>query len=141
MSSYANRGKEAEALVKKILTEMSKQADTVFYRFPDARAGSLQTAPADFMLVCKGRLALLEIKEVEHSFRLPHANLTQVPKLRRYQMAGVESYVLVYFKPEKAWRVARVDFFLDTSGGSWDMRGQALLTLNEIMRLIYENTV
>lgn len=137
--TYANRGKEAEALVKKHLTDLSKQANTMFYRFPDARAGSLQTAPADFMLLRKGELILIEVKEVAHSYRLPHGNLTQVPKLRRFEMAGADCYVLVYFKPEEAWRVAHVDYFLETEGGSWDMRNRRLQTLEDAVQDICEN--
>jgi penicillin-binding protein-related factor A (putative recombinase) len=137
--TYANRGKEAEGLVKRHLTKLSEQSHTTFYRFPDARAGSLQTAPADFMLVHVGRLILLEVKEVNHSYRLPHGNLTQVPKLRRFEMAGAVGIVLVYFKPEKAWRVAPVDYFLETSGGSWDMREIPLKSLADCIKDVYEN--
>lgn len=137
--TYANRGKEAEALVKKHLTDLSKQANTMFYRFPDARAGSLQTAPADFMLVHVGKLIMLEVKEVEHSYRLPHKNLSQVPKLRRFELAGAVSIVLVYFKPEKAWRVAPPTYFLKTEGGSWDMRDIPTMTLADCIKDVYEN--
>lgn len=137
--TYANRGKEAEALVKKHLTELSKQSHTTFYRFPDARAGSLQSAPADFMLVHEGKLIMLEVKEVAHSYRLPHKNLSQVPKLRRFEMAGAISVVLVYFKPEKAWRVAPANYFLKTEGGSWDMRDRLLRTLASCLNDVQEN--
>lgn len=139
--TYANRGKEAEGLVKKHLTKLSEQSHTTFYRFPDARAGSRQTAPADFMLVHAGHLILLEVKEVNHSYRLPHGNLTQVPKLRRFEMAGAVSIVLVYFKPEEAWRVAPVDYFLETSGGSWDMSEIPLKALSECIKDVYENCI
>lgn len=131
MTDYANRGKEAEGLVKKHLAKLSTQSDFTFYRFPDARAGSLQTAPADFMLLHKGQLILLEVKQVEHSYRLPHQNLTQTPKLVRYEMAGASCYVLVYFKPDKVWRFARVDYFTEKEGGSWDMRDLPVRTLEQ----------
>lgn len=134
--TYANRGKEAEALVKKHLAELSKKAETMFYRFPDARAGSLQTAPADFMLLHRGRAFMLEVKEVNHSHRLPHKNLTQVPKLRRFEMAGAVGVVLVYFKPEAAWRVARADYFLEKEGGSWDMKDLPLITLLDAFKIL-----
>ena len=132
--TYANRGKEAEALVKKHLTELSKQAHTMFYRFPDARAGSRQTAPADYMLVHKGKVILIEVKEVNHCYRLPHKNLTQVPKLRRFEMAGAVSAVLVYFKPERAWRLSPAEYFLETEGGSWDMRNIPLTSLTDALK-------
>ena len=137
--TYANRGKEAEGLVKKHLTKLSEQSHTTFYRFPDARAGSRQTAPADFMLVHAGHLILLEVKEVDHSFRLPHKNLSQVPSLRRYEMAGAVSIVLVYFKPEKAWRAANPNYFLKTEGGSWNMSNIPLMTLADCVKDVYEN--
>lgn len=139
MTDYANRGKEAEGLVKKHLAKLSTQSDFTFYRFPDARAGSLQTAPADFMLLHKGQLILLEVKQVEHSYRLPHQNLTQTPKLVRYEMAGAKSYVLVYFRPDKCWRIAPVDFFKFKSGGSWDMRSIEVTTLELAIGNILEN--
>jgi len=137
--TYANRGKEAEGLVKKHLTKLSEQYHTTFYRFPDARAGSKQTAPADFMLVHAGHLILLEVKEVDHSFRLPHKNLSQVPSLRRYEMAGAVSIVLVYFKPEKAWRAANPNYFLNIEGGSWNMSDIPLMTLADCIKDVYEN--
>jgi penicillin-binding protein-related factor A (putative recombinase) len=132
--SPGNRGKEAEALVKKHLTKLSSKACFTFYRFPDARAGSFQTTPADFMLVNSGKLILLEVKEVDHSFRLPHGNLSQVPRLARYELAGATAYVLVYFKPEKLWRLARVSYFLEKSGGSWDMRNMQPTSLESAIQ-------
>lgn len=139
MENIANRGKEAETLVKKYLTQLAKKAEFTFYRFPDARAGSLQSAPADFLLLNKGHMTLLEVKEVAHSYRLPHRNVSQIPKLTRHTLAGASAFVLVYFKPEKLWRIAPVSYFSKTEGASWDMRDIQLTSLEACITVILES--
>lgn len=135
-ATHASRGKTAEKLVKAKLDRLSLQTGTVSYRLPDARAGSFQTALADFLLLHKGVLHLLEVKEVEHEYRLPHDNFgaDQVARLRRFKFSGAESHVLVYHSTLKKWRTADVDYFLARDGGSWDLRDLPLLDLNDILK-------
>lgn len=136
MPSPANRGKVAEKLVKKFLDKLSLNSNTASHRFPDARAGSFQATLADFVLVHKGTMYLLEVKEVQHAYRLPHGNLglDQVARMRRFQLAGAEAHLLVYHSGLGKWRTAPVDYFLTREGGSWDLRNLPVRELEDILK-------
>ena len=133
----ANRGKYAEKRVKTLLTAMESIKCT-HHRFPDAHAGSFAVTPCDFMVCKEGRLTLLEVKEVQHSFRLPHKNfgLDQCARMRNWMIAGASAWVLVYFVPEKAWRAVDVIYFMTRTGGSWDMRDLPLVDIGETLNNI-----
>ena len=135
-ASKANRGKGAEDAVKASLAKLSEQGHTTFLRLPDARAGSFQKALCDFVLLHKGLLHLLEVKEVAHDCRLPHGNFDsgQVAKMRRWKLAGAEAFVLVYHSTTQRWRFADVDFFVDRTGGSWDLRKLPEYALVDILK-------
>jgi penicillin-binding protein-related factor A (putative recombinase) len=136
MSSPADRGKTAEKEVKKVLTKLSLRSDTAFERLPDARAGSFQTAMCDFIMTHKGTMFLLEVKEVAHDYRLPHGNYSkdQVARMRRWQLAGAKAFVLIYHTKLSKWRVAPVDYFVERTGGSWDLRNLGLQNLEDILK-------
>lgn len=136
MSSPADRGKVAEGKVKTALEKLAKQADTAFYRLPDARAGSMKETLADFLVCSKNRMYLLEVKETEHEYRLPHGNFTtdQVARMRRFEMAGALSFVMVYHSTLEMWRYGRIELFRERVGGSWDLRNLPLLTLDEVLK-------
>jgi penicillin-binding protein-related factor A (putative recombinase) len=136
MSSPANRGKAAEKLVKTALAKLALQADTASFRLPDARAGSLTETLADFLVCYQSRMYLLEVKETEHLFRLPHGNFDtgQVARMRRFELAGALSFVLVYHSKLDRWRFDRVERFAVREGGSWDLRDLPLLSLDEVLQ-------
>lgn len=138
MTAPANRGKVAEKLVKRQLEKLSLQSNTASYRLPDAHAGSFQATLADFLLVHKGVMYLLEVKETQHDYRLPVANYSpdQVARMRRFQLAGAEAHVLIYHANLSKWRTAPVDYFLTREGGSWDLRN---LPLQELENILKEN--
>lgn len=113
-----------------------------WYRMPDAHAGSLKTALADFMTMHKVQFRLVEVKEVAHGYRLPHKNFDadKVARIRAWAMAGAAASVLIAFRPEGLkpyWRVSELDRFLTREGGSWDLRDLPALTLNEALETIY----
>jgi len=141
MSTAANRGKYAEAQVKKKLAglESARQSS---YRVPDARSGSFAVALADFLIMRDGRMTLLEVKEVAHDFRLPHENLGlgQIGRMRAWASAGAQSDVLVYHRTTKLWRTASIQWFFENyrrvnetgkAVGSWDLREFPTMTLDE----------
>ena len=140
MVAAANRGKYAEGEVKKFLKKM-EAANCAHHRFPDAHSGSMVTAPADFMFMQAGIFRLLEVKEVQHDFRLPYDNFSpdQVARMRLWQAAGAYAWVLVYHKNLKAWRLIPAEWFLNrpklsASGkpvGSWVLDEFPLVTLAE----------
>lgn len=124
MSSAANRGKWAEGEVKKYLKKLEATACTS-YRCPDARSGSLVTAPADFLICRNGVLTLLEVKEVEHETRLPHKNfaLDQVARMRMWKASGARALVAVCFQPSRTWRILDIEYFTNRDdGASWNMK-------------------
>lgn len=124
MATIANRGKWAEGRLKSYFKKLESVSFT-HYRFPDARAGSFVVAPCDFMFMRSGHMTMVEVKEVNHAFRLPHKNFSpdQVARMRNWASAGAGAFVLIYFEPIKAWRVIPVDTFLAREGGSWDLSG------------------
>lgn len=139
MSTVGTRGKSAEDLVKKYcFNKATKEAAFAYYRYPDARGGSLVVVPADFMMMYAGTMTLLEVKEVQHHYRLPHNNFSkgQVARMRMWQEAGAKSWVLVRFMPSALWRYVTVDFFLQDIGGSWDLSAYPSVTLEEAMERI-----
>lgn len=134
-STIGSRGKSAEKLVSDRLEVLCKKADTAFYRLPDARAGSLKATLADFLIMQRSVMTLLEVKEVDHPYRLPHKNFAvdKVSRMRRFRMAGAKTWVLVHFTPTGKWRAAELEFFLTREGGSWDMRQFLETTLEQAL--------
>lgn len=141
MSTAANRGKYAEAQVKKKLASL-ESARQAHARWPDARAGSFAVALADFLIMRDRRMTLLEVKEVAHDFRMSHTNLglDQIARMRMWASAGAQADVLVYHSTTKLWRTAEIRWFhenyrkVDDDGkkvGSWDLRSLEHVTLDE----------
>lgn len=135
-TSAANRGKRGEKLFKDYLTTLSLYTDTAFYRLPDAHAGSMQATLADFLLMRRGKLHLIEVKETRHDFRLPHGNfdIGQVARQRMWKDAGANSLVLIFHSGLSLWRGYDIDRFIKREGGSWDLSDTEPKTLKEIMR-------
>ena len=90
------------------------------------------------MFLHAGKLRLIEVKEVNHYFRLPHKNFSpdQVARMRNWQAAGASALVLIYFEPLKLWRILDVRNFLVRTGGSWDLSGAITLTEKDAMEMI-----
>lgn len=144
MAGIGDRGKYAEDVVKKKLKAL-ESADTTHYRWPDTRAGSLKTAPADFAVMRRGRLFLLEVKQVQHGYRLPYPNfdLAQAARMRMWQHAGASPWVIVCHRTEQTlWRYGPLDAFEDRSvGGSWNLQTWNTYSIDEILsRILVSNT-
>lgn len=123
MTGIGQRGKLAEGKVRAWMKGRSDaDASFWFYRYPDARAGSLQTVPADFGALHLRVPYLIEVKEVDHDFRLPQKNFSadKVARMHSYALAGGECWVIVYHRTTKAWRLVPLDAFL-TRAPSWDL--------------------
>ncbi len=131
----ANRGKQAETLLKNHFAKLAKQTDTAFYRLPDAHAGAYTATLADFLLMHKSQLYLIECKQVNHAYRLPHANFkeSQVARLRVWQLAGAKPIILVYHTPLDAWRGLPLEHFLTRAGGSWDLSHVPTVKLEDLL--------
>lgn len=128
----ANRGKEAEKKIKDFLEKLKSTTSLVYHRLPDTHSGSRVPTLADFLVGIGGEAALLEVKEVNHGYRLPYGNfeVENVSRMKMWRLAGFKTLVAVYFKPLKQWRMVSSDYFerrplCSADGkpiGSWDMR-------------------
>ena len=117
------RGKRAETIVEGWLKTLnSKFARFKYLRLPDARSarGRMKAMPSDFIVFSPRGATFLEVKEVDHEFRIPKANITQLPELRAYQLAGCRACVLVLFKVQWRWRCVDVKDIPFIEKGSWD---------------------
>ncbi len=153
----ANRGKYAEGKVAEFLTEWKRKvAGFTFNRVLDAHAskGSMSSPqPGDFQWFLRGtytlhphklgrqfepiqglpftRNGLIEVKEVEHTHRLPYKNFetAQVGRMQIREMAGSEPLVLIAFRAKgqrgAIWRSPPLSVFAarnpQTPSGSWDL--------------------
>lgn len=121
------RGKEPEDKVRDFLSRLSeKYAVFDFQREYDARSagGRLPARVGDFTLFFPGVHGALEVKGVEHAYRLPEKNfkLAAINRLRKRQLAGGLIIVLVYHEPTKLWRSPPLQFFLSNKHvPSWDL--------------------
>jgi penicillin-binding protein-related factor A (putative recombinase) len=138
-SSIGQRGKSAESKVQDRLKALCVSADKAFYRLPDFRAGSMQPTLADFLFFHKGITNVIEVKEVNHEYRLPYKNFDtgQIARMRTLQLAGANCIVLVYFTPTGLWRGFNLEWFINTprttKSGSWDMSQFKLQPLEELL--------
>lgn len=140
MSERGTRGKWAETKFRKWCVKKSESTfDFSFYRFPDARAGSKSSVPSDFEVLYKGKHFNVEVKEVDHDFRLPHKNFSpdKVARMRKFEMAGSACWVFIYFKPAGVWRIETIAHFLEKQGGSWDMSNHAAVDFDTALREIF----
>lgn len=125
-ASAADRGKGAETKVRDRLNVLANAADVAFWRPPDLRAGSMQPALCDFLVMYKGRLTLLEVKETAKDGVLPCANFSsdQVARMQKWRLAGANSMVLVLCTKTGMWRALALDRFIQRPSkyGSWDLK-------------------
>lgn len=141
-TSSANRGKYAEGKVKDYLKLLeAAHMDFTFNRVQDAHAaaGRFVPQPGDFQAFhllepatngykfCypKSRNFIIEVKELKHDFRLPHASYSadKVARVQKRVRAGTEAIVILYHTTAKVWRAVPFEVFTDRSvGGSWDLR-------------------
>lgn len=128
-ASSKGRGKVAEA---KVAAALKNVPECVAKRIPDAKAGSFVAVAGDFSVKYRGRSFLLEVKQTDHDFRLPHGNvsLRQIALMRKSMMAGVVCWVLVYHAKLDAWRLIDVESLRTRVGGSWDLSRFALQSLD-----------
>lgn len=125
-SKFADRGKDAEKKVHEALTAwVGDIGSREFNRLMDTRAAGriVKAAAADFEFFSAGVHGLIEVKSVQHDFRLPRGSVTQVPRLRKRALAGGVCLVLVHHSTLKLWRAVAVDYLLEGGDkGSWDLR-------------------
>lgn len=115
-------GKETEKLVEDVLKGWNTSQGFAYMRFADAKAarGLIKAQPADYLFVYNGTTVFLEVKALKHPKRLPKDRVTQLPTLKKFQMAGAECVVLVHHYMEGIWRLVDVSD-LEPGVPSWDL--------------------
>jgi len=140
----ADRGKKAESKLSAYFRQLSSRMEYIFLRLPDAHGGSATAKPSDFLFLHSGLLYVIECKSTLHNYRLPHGNVdaAQIGRMRRWEMAGASSWLLVYHEALDLWRLRHVDYFLNRIGGSWDFRvdGDDPVTLQNLFKELHEKT-
>lgn len=140
MTAIGQRGKLAEGKVRAWMkTRSDADASFWFYRYPDARSGSFQAVPADFGALHRRVPFLLEVKEVDHDFRLPQKNFSadKVARMHSYAMAGGECWVIVYHTTTKLWRLVPLVAFLERTP-SWDLSAYGTYPkVGEVMEMLF----
>ncbi len=125
-TSVGQRGKYAE---KKVHDYFKKIDETTvhwdFERIGDARSAGGRGAKSvvgDFSFFSPEVFGVAEVKEIKHDFRIPAANISQLPKLRKRTLAGGRCFVVVYHSTTKLWRCIPAGQLELKSSGSWDLR-------------------
>ena len=121
--STANRGKEEETEVRKFLDALSKKrADFDFLRLPDARSagGRMAAMPADFEFFMPFVHGLIEVKAVDHKCRIAKDKVSQLPAMKKRELAGGRCLLLVHHTPTNTWRVIKASD-LPFNMPSWDL--------------------
>lgn len=130
MATTGTRGKWGE---RQVQAWMKKRSDAdarfAFNRYPDARAGSLQSAPSDFEASSRGIHYKIEVKEVtlpegRKSRLIPEKNFSadKVARMFKWQLAGDACWVVVCHLPMKEWRLVPLAVFTRTPRPpSWDV--------------------
>jgi len=123
MAKRNSNGKIAENKVRAYLKKLATHPDHWWHRFPDAGVcrGRLPKQPADFMAMYRGRMTLLEVKEVASADKVPVSRLTQLPKMRRFIMAGGSALFIFWHYNHRHWRVVDVRTIPEDIGASLDL--------------------
>ena len=143
MSTAANRGKSAEATLKRIFSAYSDgHSNFCFERVLDAHSarGAISSPrTGDFVLYWQGRNAVIELKTVAHDYRLPKANfgLDQRARMKIRELAGSTSLVVVYHSTTDLLRVLPLSYFGTETTGSWDLRETEALASSSLLEQIF----
>lgn len=137
-----DRGKFAEKQVAAILDRFNDEYVTfAFERLPDARAarGRIKRQLSDFIVESEGVFYPFEVKETEHDFRLKKDKIEQLPRLKKWRLAGARPVVLIYHSNLDQWRLPRFEVFLPTPvPPSWNLTDEPLYdSAEEAMRVAF----
>lgn len=128
----ADRGKDAEGKCGQYLKIVGlSDAKFDWQRQYDGRIsrGRIPSQTGDYNWFGVGRHGVIEVKEIEHEFRLPKKlfqrkdGTLKFGVLKKRALAGGEVTILVYHSVTKLWRTPDLQYFLDRlDQPSWDLR-------------------
>lgn len=126
MSRRGSRGKLTENRVHEYLKLLDSQnVHWDFQRVSDARSAGgrgAKTVVGDFEVFAPGFHGVIECKEINHDFRIPCKNITQLPKARKRILAGGAYWIVVYHRTTNKWRCIPAEELEVITRGSWDLR-------------------
>lgn len=105
-------GKIGEGKVTDALKVLAKTNHWWWHRFPDAATcrGRLPKRPADLGILIPGcDFVLLEIKEEKDPERIHMRRLTQIPKMRVFELAGGCAFFLIFHHTIRQWRLVSLE--------------------------------
>jgi hypothetical protein len=116
LKERATRGKYAEDKVRDELKALSdRRAYFDFERNYDARSsmGRIPRRAGDFTFYTSTGHGVIEVKQVNHEFRLPKKNFNPdgFGVLRKRALAGGKIIVLVFHTPTRIWRYIPFEWF------------------------------
>jgi hypothetical protein len=116
-------GNETEAMVEAVLKRWNSSVKFAWHRLPDtkaARMSMMAAQPADYIYRCGSYAGFIEVKALAHAYRLPKANLSQLPTLHKWELAGSDDVLLVFHYLTGEWR-ALDPRLLSTDVPSWNL--------------------
>ena len=116
------RGKAAEKTVEKVLKKFNDLSGFSYFRLPDSHAARsfVSASPGDFAYFANGKGGIIEVKSTSHDFRIAKDKISQLPVLKKLDLAGAQSVVLIHFVKLDAWRFV-LPRDLPTDVPSWNL--------------------
>ena len=145
MVTAANRGKEGEKLFHAALERVNaKQHDFDYERIDDARSASghmSKPRTGDFIAFSKSYNWVIEVKQVQHEFRLPRANFPrdQRARMKKRELSGGIPVLFIYFAPLLQWRMINPSAMGFEDTGSWDLSHLPLM--DKLLPDLYERLI
>ena len=141
-----DKGKKLETDFGKVMAKLSKSPLLYPYRIPDARTtstivngkmrGRLNKRPGDYFIFYNRCAWLIELKEVDHDFRIATKRFTQIAKMRRFAMTNNRAGAIVAHTSNGTYRYLSIEWLFANKGNpSYDLSNwDAYTNLEELCR-------
>ena len=116
------RGKNAEKIVMDIFKRWNNKASFAFWRLPDSRAARsfIAAQPGDFGFFSGPYGGIVEVKSSLSPARIAKDKISQLPTLKKLEMAGAHSVILIHHSALDVWRVVKPND-LESGVPSWNL--------------------
>ena len=118
------RGKTAEKMVEAVFKKWNNQASFAFWCLPDSRTARsfIAAQPGDYGFFSGKYGSIAEVKSTLHPNRIAKDKISQLPTLKKLEMAGAHSVIVIHHSALDVWRVVTPDD-LEMGVPSWDLSG------------------
>lgn len=120
--TVGQRGKNAEKIAGDILKRWNNQANFAYWRLPDSRSARsfLAAQPGDYAYFCGNHGGIIEVKSSLAPSRIAKDKISQLPILKKLELAGARSIILIHHSVADVWRVVKPEQ-LEMGPPSWDL--------------------